>query len=170
MHRIPILHSHATPTWTRRLFTVINDLKPKHSSRIHPGKRNVTKPKSALHELLKPERVTQLTWAYVQLPLNYDEISAKLLKDIGAVIAPTLAVMINQPLWTGVFQDKLIIAMIKKGDESLIENYRLISLSLLILNLFELVVFNQLHEDWDGNNLLLDGQYCFSPLMSTFPK
>ena len=84
-----------TYTNSDEVLTLINGLKPKHSSR-------------------------------------HDEISSKLVKYIGVVIAPTLSVMINQSLCTGVFQDKLkiakVIPLFKKGDESLMENYKPISL------------------------------------------
>ena len=93
-----------TYTNSDEVLTLINGLKPKHSS-------------------------------------GHDEISSKLLKDIGVVIAPTLSVIINQSLCTGVFPDKLKIAKVipffKKGDESLIKNYRPISLLSSISKVFE---------------------------------
>ena len=110
------------------MLTLINGLKPKHSS-------------------------------------GHDEISSKLLKDIGVVIAPTLSVIINQSLCTGVFPDKLKIAKVipffKKGDESLIKNYRPISLLSSISKVFERIVFNQLYKYLDDNKLLFDSQYGF---------
>ena len=116
------------------MLTLINGLKPKHSS-------------------------------------GHDEISSKLLKDIGVVIAPTLSVIINQSLCTGVFPDKLkiakVIPLFKKGDESLIENYRPISLLSSISKVFERIVFNQLYKYLDDNNLLFDSQYGFIKHHST---
>ena len=116
------------------MLTLINGLKPKHSS-------------------------------------GHDVISSKLLKDIGVVIAPTLSVIINQSLCTGVFPDKLkiakVIPLFKKGDESLIENYRPISLLSSISKVFERIVFNQLYKYLDDNNLLFDSQYGFRKHHST---
>ena len=116
------------------MLTLINGLKPKHSS-------------------------------------GHDEISSKLLKDIGVVIAPTLSVIINQSLCTGVFPDKLkiakVIPLFKKGDESLIENYRPISLLSSISKVFERIVFNQLYKYLDDNNFLFDSQYGFRKHHST---
>ena len=61
-----------------------------------------------------------------------DGISSKLLKVIAPVIIKPLTLLINQVLNTGTFPDKLKIAkvepMFKKGDPSLFENYRPISL------------------------------------------
>ena len=123
-----------TYTNSDEVLTLINGLKPKHSS-------------------------------------GHDEISSKLLKDIGVVIAPTLSVIINQSLCTGVFPDKLkiakVIPLFKKGDESLIENYRPISLFSSISKVFERIVFNQLYKYLDDNNLLFDSQYGFRKHHST---
>ena len=61
-----------------------------------------------------------------------DGISTKLLKVIAPVIIKPLTLLINQVLNTGTFPDKLKIAKVipifKKGDPSLFENYRPISL------------------------------------------
>ena len=122
-----------TYTNSDEVLTLINGLKPKHSS-------------------------------------GHDEISSKLLNDIGVVIAPTLSV-INQSLCTGVFPDKLkiaeVIPLFKKGDESLIENYRPISLLSSISKVFERIVFNQLYKYLDDNNLLFDSPYGFRKHHST---
>ena len=61
-----------------------------------------------------------------------DGISSKLLKVIEPVIIKPLTLLINQVLNTGTFPDKLKIAKVipifKKGDPSLFQNYRPISL------------------------------------------
>ena len=123
-----------TYTNSDEVLTLINGLKPKHSS-------------------------------------GHDEISSKLLKDIGVVIAPTLSVIVNQLLCTGVFPDKLTIAkvipLVKKGDESLVENYRPISLLPSISKVFERIIFNQLYKYLDDNNLLFGSQYGFRKHHST---
>ena len=102
---------------------------------------------------------------------GHDEILSKLLKDIGVVIAPTLSVIMSQSLCTGVFPDKLkiakVIPLFKKGDESLIENYRPISLLSSSSKVFERIVFNQLYKYLDDNNLLFDSQYGFRKHHST---
>ena len=64
-----------TYTNSDEVLTLINGLKPKHSS-------------------------------------GHDEILSMLLKDIRVVIPPTLSVIINQSLCTGVFPDKLKIAKV----------------------------------------------------------
>ena len=56
-----------------------------------------------------------------------DGQSSKLLKAVGNILAPTLSVIINQSLYTGIFPDKLKVAkvlpLLKKGDTWLMENF-----------------------------------------------
>ena len=102
---------------------------------------------------------------------GHDSISSKLLKDIGHIIAPTLSVIINQSLYTEIFPKQLkiakVIPLFKKGEETSIENYRPLSLLSSISKVFERVVFNQLYQYLDVNNLLFDSQYGFRKQHST---
>ena len=81
---------------------------------------------------------------------GHDSISSQLLKDIGHIIAPTLSVIIDQSLYTGIFPIQLkiakVIPLFKKGEETSIENYRPISLLPSISKVFERVVFNQFYQ------------------------
>ena len=117
------------------------------------------------------EVLTLINGLKPKLSSGHDVISSTLLNDIGVVIAPTLSVIINQSLCTGVYPDKLkiakVIPLFKKGDESLIENYRPISLLSSISKVFERIVFNQLYKYLDDNNLLFDSQYGFRKHHST---
>ena len=100
-------------------------------------------------------------------------ISSELLKDIGHIIhvAPTLSVIINQSLNTGIFPKQLkiakVIPLFKKREETSIENYRPISLPSSISKVFERVVFNQVYQYLDVDNLLFDSQYGFRKQHST---
>ena len=102
---------------------------------------------------------------------GHDGISSKLLKDIAQIIAPTLTIIINQSLYTGIFPEKLKIAKVtplfKHGEKNLMENYRPISLLASISKIFERVVFNQIYQYFVENNLLFDGQYGFRKHHST---
>ena len=70
-----------------------------------------------------------------------------------------------------VFPDKLkiakVIPLFKKGDESLIENYRPISSLSSSSKVFARIVFNQVYKYLDDNNLLFDSQYGFRKHHST---
>ena len=78
-----------------------------------------------------------------------DGISTKLLKAIKQEICKPLTIIINQSLATGIFPDPLKIAKViplyKKGDRTLLDNYRPISILPSISKFFERVMFNQIH-------------------------
>ena len=98
-------------------------------------------------------------------------ISTKLLKVIAPVIIKPLTLLINQVLNTGTFPDKLKIAKVipifKKGDPSLFENYRPISLLPAISKVVEKIIALQLSSYFEKNKLLFDNQYGFRPKHST---
>ena len=102
---------------------------------------------------------------------GYDQISSKLLKEIGPIISQHLCLIINQSLCTGIFPDRLklakVIPLFKKGYKLLFENYRPISLLTAISKIFERVVFNQLYDHLTKHNLLFVGQYGFRKRHST---
>ena len=72
---------------------------------------------------------------------------------------------------TGTFPDKLNIAKVipifKKGDPSLFENYRPISLLPAISKVLEKIIALQLSSYFEKNKLLFDNQYGFRPKHST---
>ena len=63
---------------------------------------------------------------------GHDGISNKLLKVLKFELSKSLTLIINQMITTGVFPDSFkiskIIPLFKKGDSSLLSNYRPISL------------------------------------------
>ena len=72
---------------------------------------------------------------------------------------------------TGVFPDLFelskIIPLFRKGDSSLLSNYRPISLLPTISKIFERIVYKQLYEYFNSNNLLAEQQYGFRSIHST---
>ena len=94
------------------------------------------------------EAVVKKTINYLQAKSSSgcDGISSKLLKVIEPVIINTLTMLINQVLNAGIFPDKLKIAKVipilhMKGDPSLFENYRPISLLPSISKVLEKIIF-----------------------------
>ena len=79
------------------------------------------------------------------------------------MITEPLTVIINQCLRTGIFPENLkvaeIIPLFKRGDPSLIENYRPISLFPAISKVFEKVIHNQLSQYFVSNKLFYENQY-----------
>ena len=72
---------------------------------------------------------------------------------------------------SGIFPDKFKIAKViplyKKDDPFVLGNYRPISLLPAISKLFERVLFNQIHDFFNKNNLYYGSQYGFREKHST---
>ena len=96
---------------------------------------------------------------------GHDGISNKLLKVIKFHISKSLTIIINQMLTTGIFPDAFKVAksipIFKKGDSSLLVNYRPISLLPTISKVFERVIHNQMYDYFNNFNLLAEQQYGF---------
>ena len=101
----------------------------------------------------------------------HDEISTALLKTVQHELAPSITLVINQSLKTGIFRDKLKIAKVipvyKKGEDNVFDNYRPISLLPSISKIFETVIYEQLYEHIQVHNILTDSQYGFRKSHST---
>ena len=82
-----------------------------------------------------------------------------------------MQIIINQALTTGIFPDKLKIAKVqqiyKNEDQTLIKNYRPISLLPSISKVFEKIIFNQLYSFLQKQNIIYKSQYCFRTEHST---
>ena len=102
---------------------------------------------------------------------GHDGLSTKLLKQISSSISPTLAIITNQSLFSGIFPEKLKIAKVlplfKKGNNHIFDNYRPISLLPSISKVIERIAYNQLYEYFVKNELIYDSQYGFRQLHST---
>ena len=100
-----------------------------------------------------------------------DGISSTLLKSLDGHISNILALIINQSLSTGIFPNKLKVAKVvpifKKDDPHQPGNYRPISLLPAISKIFEKVVYKQVYNYMDTNNLLYKSQYGFRQKHST---
>ena len=102
---------------------------------------------------------------------GHDGISNTLLKTIKNDISQSLTIIINQMLTTGIFPDAFklskVIPLFKKGDASLLVNYRPISLLPTISKVFERAIHDQMYEYFDQFNLLAEQQYGFRKQHST---
>ena len=89
-----------------------------------------------------------------------DNISNNLIKIIKQEIVPSLTIIINQSLETGIFPDSLKIAKVvplfKKDDPTTVNNYRPISLLNSISKIFEKGIHQQLNSYLLKNNLLME--------------
>ena len=102
---------------------------------------------------------------------GHDGISMRLLKFLLPAVIKLLTIVINQSLATGIFPDKLktakVMPFFKKDGITLMDNYRPVSLLTSTSKVFEKVVFTQLYEYFDKNNLLYSSQYGFRKIHST---
>ena len=94
-------------------------------------------------------------------------MSSKCIKQITPSIITPLTLVINQIFNTGIFPDKLKIAKVvpifKKGDNTLMNKYRPISLLPVISKVIEKIICTQLSSYFENNKLFYDSQYGFRP-------
>ena len=102
---------------------------------------------------------------------GHDGISNKLLKLVKNELKKPLTLIINQMITTGIFPEAFKISKItplyKKGDHSLLTNYRPISLLPTISKVFERIIYDQMYEYLNENNLLAKEQIGFRKNHST---
>ena len=100
-----------------------------------------------------------------------DKIPCKILKLAANVVVPSLTLIFNQSIISGVFprewQSARVTPIIKKGIKTDPENYRPISVLPVVAKIFEKLVFNQFYEYLNNNSLLTSCQSGFRSLHST---
>ena len=100
-----------------------------------------------------------------------DNISARLLKEASPIVTRSLTFIINLSITTGIFPNawkRARVSPIFKEDlRTDPNNYRPISVLPVVSKLIERVVFNQLYEYLNDNNLLPESQSGFRPMFST---
>ena len=100
-----------------------------------------------------------------------DGISNKLLKFIKDVVTKPLTLIINQMIVTGIypkaFKTSKVSPLFKKGDNTLLSNYRPISLLPTISKIFERIIYNQLSNYFNDSNLLAEQHFGLATLPSS---
>ena len=96
---------------------------------------------------------------------GFDDMSRHFLKQITTSIIKPLTLVINQIFNTGIFPDKPKIAKVvpifKKGDDTLPNNYRQISLLPVISKVIEKIICNQLFSYFENNTLFMIANMVF---------
>ena len=96
---------------------------------------------------------------------GYDDISADVLKRVSDEIFVILKHIFNISLAKGVFPNKLNIARVipifKKGNNTLVTNYRPISVLPCFSKLLEFIMYNRLYKHFVENNILYQKQFEF---------
>ena len=100
-----------------------------------------------------------------------DNISAKFLRDGAHVIVTPLTYIINLSLKTSSvpidFKTARVVPLFKKGDCNFEGNYRPVSILPVVSKIFERIVYNQLYDYINDNNLMYNFQSGFRPGYST---
>ena len=100
-----------------------------------------------------------------------DGLSMKIIKFLAEPLLPSITILINQSLTTGIFPDKFklakVIPLIKKPNLLRIDNFRPISLLASISKILEKCVFNQVYSYFELNKLFYGSQYGYRKLHST---
>ena len=96
---------------------------------------------------------------------GYDEIMTEILKMSSPFIVSPLTYSCNRMLSTGIFPDILKFSEIKhiykKGDKTLITNYRPISLLPVFSKIFEKIIYKRIYLHLTSNNILVKEQFGF---------
>jgi sarcosine oxidase/L-pipecolate oxidase len=103
--------------------------------------------------------------------MGYDEVPLNILKISMHFILSPLVYISNKSLSLGVFPTRLkysqVSPIFKKGDRTVMSNYRPISLLTSFSKIFEKVIFNRIKHHLDANNILAQKQYSFRTKSST---
>ena len=95
----------------------------------------------------------------------------KILKAIHTTVSPILAKLVNFSLSSGEFPKTLKTARVtpiyKGGSKTDINNYRPISVLPLFSKIFEKIVYNQMYQYLESNNILYNNQFGFRRKKST---
>ncbi|CAB4007916.1 Hypothetical predicted protein [Paramuricea clavata] len=100
-----------------------------------------------------------------------DKISAKILQVAAPVIAPSLTEIFNMSIDSDQFPSDWkaarVIPLFKKGQRSMLGNYRPISILPVVSKLMERIMYDQMYEYLNQNNLFSKHQFGFRPYHST---
>ena len=100
----------------------------------------------------------------VSISIGPDELSPRILKELGIEIAPILTFIFNQSLLQSVLPDDGLVANIfalhKKGPKDLPDNYRPISLTSICSKIIEHIVHSSICRFLESNSNLFLRQHA----------
>ena len=103
--------------------------------------------------------------------IRYDNIGPKLIKYIAPAIMSPLVYIFNISLLNGTVPDKLkigkVVPVFKKGDRTLMTNYRPVCLLSIFDKLLEELMYQRLYNFLTENNILYEYQFGFRKNHST---
>ena len=103
-----------------------------------------------------------------------DGVSSEIIKMCKEEIAYPLTIIINKSISTGQFPKDWkiakVIPILKKGDKSLLKNYRPVALLCVAAMILEKIVADQIEKFFEDNNLLGEFQFGFRRKKSTISE
>ena len=94
-----------------------------------------------------------------------DQIPCRILKELATELTPVLTAIFNQSLTSGnlpsIWTKATVAPIFKKGDRSLPENYRPVSLTCVCCKLLEHIICTHIRQHLDKNNILSKFQHGF---------
>ena len=123
----------------------------------------------------RPVSVTSVYHLLVELSTSkatgMDNIAAKVLQMAAPVVAPSLTEIFNMSIDTQQFPSEWktakVIPLFKRGQRSLLDNYRPISILPVVSKLMERILYDQIYEYFNQQNLFSKHQFGFRPYHST---
>jgi len=94
-------------------------------------------------------------------------VSGEILKLGGEAMIPYLAqlldITMNNGTLPGDWKKATVIPIHKRGDRSLVTNYRPVSLTSVVCKQMEHIIASYVRQVWDKNDWLYEGQHGFKP-------
>ena len=134
----------------------VDNIKPV-GNKSYPEINNIIVSEAGVLKLLQGLQVHKAT--------GPDGISTRLLKELGAVIAPVLAVFFQASLDQGTIPKEWkkadVVPIYKKGAKNRPENYRPVSLTSVACKMLEHIITSTIMGHLEKHNILTDAQHGF---------
>lgn len=150
---------------------------PKLASKIPQASTNFLSYLKTINKQIQLYEITdeEFILAFSTLKRNkasgFDDITSNIVHSVYEEIKLPFKHICNVSVMTGVFPDHLKIARVipvfKNGDESLLSNYRPISILPCFSKILERIIYNRLFDFLTENNILYSSQFGFQKRHST---
>ena len=133
------------------------DTVPDLGSSPFPDMPTINITANGVHKCLKNLKVNKAT--------GPDDISARVLKECAAELAPMLSFIFQQSIKCGEvphdWRRANVVPIFKKGDRAKPSNYRPVSLTAISCKIVEHIIVSNMMDHLDANNILADNQHGF---------
>ena len=144
------------------------------AKQIKPGKTEISEYINAIPHTLNSLALTPMNQQEINKIIanlsnksssGHDRINNILLKQLSSSSSYPLMIIFNQSMSTGTFPDLMklseVILLYKGKEKDMVVNYRPISLLVTISKVLEKIMYHQVYNYLDKNDILYDSQYGF---------